>query len=113
MAAYPNYPISLDSSQDLESGYDDDFDQSGVQHSRLFHAKQYYSFRIYHNILLSDYTALLATYAAGPRDVYTLTYYSESPQPTYSVKFTAPPAIKTNHGKLYVEVEVRLRGFKD
>ena len=115
MANYPSYSISIDSTQDLESGIDDDYSQTGIQHSRIYHSQQYYRFEIIHpNLTLTEFNSLKSTYAAGPRDVYTLTYLDEgSPQTTYSVKFMQPPMITGNHGLNRFEVTVRLRGFKD
>ena len=115
MAAYPTYEITLDSTQELESGIDDDFSQSGIQHSRILHGKQYYRFSLVHIITRVQFASLLATYAAGPRDTYTLTYYDfgTSPLTTFSVKFVNPPMIRKNIGGSLVEVESNLRGFKD
>jgi len=114
MANYPSYTVSLESVPELESGIEDDFSQSGIQHSRLFHGKQYYRFAVTHpNVTQAQYDSLLATYAAGPRDTYTYTHYSTSPATTFSVKFTQPPMKTINHGGGRFQVVSYLRGFKD
>lgn len=115
MAAYPSYDIHLDSTQELESGVDDDFSQAGTQHSRILHSKQYYRFKLIHNITRTQFASLLATYEAGKRDTYTLSYYDygTSPVTTFSVKFISAPRITDNQGGERVEVQVNLRGFKD
>jgi hypothetical protein len=113
MAAYPSYDILLGSDKTEESGVDDDYSEAGTQHSRLFHSQPYYRFRLRHNITLDQFNSLKADYDAGRRAVRTLTYYSESPAATYSVKFTGPPQIKTNHGNDRLLVESPLRGTKD
>lgn len=115
MAAYPSYAISVDSRQELESGVDDDFSQTGTHHSRILHSQQYYRFTLFHDITRTQFASLLATYAAGKRDTYTLSYYDHgtSPETTFSVKFIAAPRITDNQGGERVRVEVRLRGFKD
>ena len=113
MAAYPSYSILLESDKDEESGVKDDYAESGTQHSRLFYSQPYYRFRLRHNLTLAQFNSLKVTFDAGRRDTYTLTYFDESPQATYSVKFTGPPQIKTNYGNGRFLVEVPLRGFKD
>jgi hypothetical protein len=113
MASYPAYPILLDSSQEPEDGYDDDFSQPGIQHSRLMHASQYYAFNLLHNLTMAEFNSLFATFTAGPRDTYTLTYHVESPAATYSVKFTDPPEVTRNHGNGRFTVVSRMRGTKD
>ena len=113
MAAYPSYAVILDSSQGLESGIDDDFAQAGSQHSRIFHSQQYYRYRLYHALTLAQFNSLLATYTAGKRDTYTLTYHAVSPAVTYSVKFTSPPEITSNIRPDIFLVEVNLRGYKN
>lgn len=113
MAAYPSYPILLTSSIQQESGIDDDFAQSGAQHSRIFHSQDYFRFTINHQLSLAQFNALKATYDAGQRAVYTLTYLTESPQVTYSVKFVDTPAIVSNAGNDRFIVRCLLRGFKD
>ena len=113
MAAYPSYSILLGSDKTEESGIKDDFAESGTQHSRLFHSQPYLRFRLLHNLTLAQFNSLAATYTAGRRDVYTLTYHTESPAVTYSVKFTGPPQIKTNYGGDRFLVDVPLRGTKD
>ena len=112
MANYPSYDILLDSRQELESGIDDDFSQPGIQHSRIFHSRQYYRFRLKHSLTTTQFNSFLVTYAAGPRDEYTLTYYS-SPAVTYTVKFLAPPEITENIGLGRVFVEAILRGYRN
>ena len=113
MAAYPSYPVLLDSTQELESGWSDSISPSGTLHSRQMHGQQYYRFSLAHHLTGTEFEALLATYAAGPRDVYTLTYRTESPVITYSVIFQDAPQIKTNIGGDKYSVGVELRGFKD
>ena len=113
MSAYPSHAIELTSSVEIESGIADDFAQSGSQHSRIFHSQAYYRFTLNHTLSLSQFNALHATYQAGPRDVYTLTYFDESPQATYSVKFISPPKITANLGLNRCGVVVQLRGTKD
>jgi len=113
MPSYPSLNIGLDSSQELESGIEDDFSQPGVQHSRLFHAQQYYRFRLVHTITMTQFNSLLATYAADKRSDFTLTYYNTSPVSTYTVRFLSPPSIRVNHGANNVEVESNLRGYKN
>ena len=112
MANYPAYSILLTSSQEQESGIDDDFSQGGAQHSRIFHSQAYYTFSLDHFLTLAQWNSLVATYAAGPRDVYTLTYHAESPAVTYSVKFTSPPVKVSNSGADYYFVTSKLRGTK-
>ncbi|MDB4312012.1 hypothetical protein N9937_01150 [bacterium] len=113
MANYPTYDILLTSSKvEEEDGIVDDYAQSGVQHSRIFYSQDYYLFSIDHALTLAEFNSLKATYDAGKRDVYTLTYYDESPIATYSVKFTRPPQITGNNGVSYY-VTSTLRGTKD
>jgi hypothetical protein len=113
MAAYPSHNILLDSSQELEQGIVDEYSEGGIQHSRTFHSQQYYRFTLLHSLTIAQFTSLLSTYAAGPRDFYTLTYHSVSPQVTYNVKFTAPPEIVDNFGNSRFKVEVHLRGYRN
>lgn len=113
MAAYPSYGVLLESSQDLESGYLDDLTESGVHYSRALHSTQYYRFTLVHNLTDAQFDSLLATYAAGPRDTYTLTYRSVSPAITYSVKFLDAPQIVANLGGGQYRVQTSLRGTKD
>lgn len=113
MAAYPSYGILLESSQDLEPSWRDSVSESGTLHSRQMRSTNYYRFVLNHNLTVAQYNALMTTYAAGPRDVYTLTYRNESPVVTYSVKFTAPPQITKNHGGGRYTVRVALRGTQD
>ena len=113
MAAYPSYDILLESEKKEEPGVTDDYSEAGTQHSRLFHSQPYYRFRLFHNITLAQFNSLKTTYDAGRRDTYTLTYFSESPAATYTVKFTGPPQINTNFGNDRLLVEAPLRGFKD
>ena len=98
---------------DPESGVSDDFTQGGQQHSRIFHSQAYYRWTLAHTLTRAQYNSLMATYTAGQRDTYTLTYFDESPVVTYSVKFIQPPAITANHGNDWFAVQVQLRGFKD
>ena len=113
MANYPAHDILLDSSQELESGWSDSISTSGTLHSRQMHGKQYYRFNLLHHLTGTEFETLLATYAAGPRDVYTLSYRTESPVITYSVQFQDAPQINTNIGGDKYECAVELRGFKD
>lgn len=115
MAAYPSLNIGLDSTQSLESSWRDDVSDSGTLHSRQLRSSQYYRFDLVHPALTAaEYASLQTTYAAGPRDTYTLTYrVDESPIVTYSVKFLAPPQITRNHGGDRYDVRVILRGTKD
>jgi hypothetical protein len=66
-----------------------------------------------HSLSGAEYESLLSTFNAGPRDIYTLSYRTESPLITYSVTFTGPPQIVRNVGGDRYEVRVPLRGFKD
>ena len=111
MANYPSYNILLDSTREEESGVEDDFSEAGTQHSRLFHSQPYYRFRLRHALTLAQWKALKVLYDAGRRDLFTLTYLAESPQVTYSVKFTAPPQIVQNLGLDNFIVESPLRGY--
>jgi len=115
MAAYPSYNIGLGSSQELEPSWQDDVSTAGTLHSRQMRSTQYYRFELLHNAMTAaNVNALLATYAAGPRDTYTLTYRQDtSPIETYSVKFIAPPQIVSNYGGGRHDVKVMLRGTKD
>lgn len=113
MANYPAYEILLGSSFEEESGVEDDFAQSGTQHSRLFHSQPYLRFNLLHQLTLAEWNSLRTTYAAGRRDTYTLTYFAESPVVTYSVKFTGPPVITGNIGLERFFVAVPLRGTRD
>ena len=113
MAVYPSYNILLTSSRTADDGIDDEFSQSGTQHSRTFYSATYYNFIIQHALTITQYKALKATFDAGKRADYTLTYLSESPQVTYTVKFTGSPQIVSNiKGDLFL-VEVPLRGTQD
>lgn len=113
MANYPSYPILIASRPERENGIQDDFAQSGSQHSRTFHSQQYYRFSVRHCLTQSQYDSLCATYDAGPRDEYTLTFYDVSPIVTYTVKFIGPPQIAENIGGNRYLVDVSLRGTKD
>ena len=112
MAAYPSYSILLESDKTEESGIKDDYAESGTQHSRLFYSQSYYRFKLRHHLTLAEFNSLNANFTAGRRDVYTLTYLTESPVVTYSVKFTGPPQIRTNYGNGRFLVDVPLRGTK-
>ena len=111
MANYPSHSILIGSAQTPESGIDDDFAQSGIQHSRIFHGQQYYRFRLIHSLTLTEWNSLFATYTAGPRDEYTFTYLAASPTVTYTVKFLEPPTITENFGLNRFEVRTFLRGY--
>jgi hypothetical protein len=114
MANYPAYNILISSSKaEDDSGIEDDYSQAGAQHSRIFFASSYYEFSIDHQLSLDEWDTLKALYDAGPRDVYTLTYYDESPIATYSVKFISPPQIVSNIGGNRFYVRSNLRGTKD
>jgi|GEM_PF-3858834 len=113
MAAYPSYDILLGSSIEEESGVEDDFAETGTMHSRLYHSEPFFRFQLQHALTLAQYNSLKATYTAGRRDVHTLTYFTESPQVTYSVQFTGPPVIVGNVGGDLYFVNVPLRGTKD
>lgn len=113
MAAYPSYTMLLGSSKEEESGIQDDYAPGGTQHSRIFYSQPYYTFRLIHQLTLAQFNALKTTYDAGQRDTYTLTYLTESPIQTYSVKFTGPPQIVENLGGNRFMVEVPLRGTAD
>jgi len=114
MAAYPSLSIGLQSTQTIEPSWRDDVSDSGTFHSRQLRSTQYYRFSLLHPAISeAEYASLLSTYAAGQRDVYTLTYREESPIATYSVQFIAPPQIVKNHGGGRFDVRVELRGSKD
>ena len=110
MAAYPSYGILLDSRMEPESKWRDDYTDAGTQHSRQLRSTQYLQFTLEHSMTLAEFRTLEATYQAGERDTYTLTYFTESPAVTYNVKFTAPPRIIDNVGGGRVRVRVNLRG---
>ena len=112
MANYPAYNILLESTKEEEAGIVDDYSQAGTQHSRTFYTG-YYRFMLVHQLSVTEFNSLKATYDAGPRDTYTLTYYSESPVATYSVKFTGPPQITQNLALNRMFVSVPLRGTRD
>jgi hypothetical protein len=115
MAAYPSYPIGLDSTQELEDQYEVDLDSSGGLHRRQFHSAQQYRFTLTHpGLTVTQWRSLLdTTYATDPTATHTLTYFVESPAVTYSVQFIGPPQIVTNHGNAKLDVRVVLRGTKD
>ena len=113
MAAYPSYPILLGSSSKPEKGWRDTTASSGSLHSRQLFGKDYFQFSLLHSMTKAEFRTLADLYDAGPRTVQTLSYLSESPLVTYSVTFTAPPAITVNHGGDRYTVAVNLRGFKD
>lgn len=113
MATYPSYGILLDSSYEPESEYEDDFSQSGIQHSRQLRSQTYYKFTIVHELTLAQWNTLIAFYDAGPRTAHTLTWFTESPEVTYSVKFTDKPEIRTNLGNNKFLARVMMRGTKN
>jgi hypothetical protein len=113
MAAYPSYPILLGSSSKPEKGWRDTTASSGSLHSRQLRGKDYFQFSLLHSMTGDEFRAVSDLHDAGPRTVQTLSYLSESPLVTYSVVFTAPPAITVNHGGDRYTVAVNLRGFKD
>lgn len=112
MANYPAYDILLDSTKEEEAGIVDDYSQAGTQHSRTFYTG-YYRFTLYHQLSVAQFNSFKATYDAGPRDTYTLTYYDESPVATYSVKFIGPPQITQNLALNRVFVSAQLRGTRN
>ena len=113
MANYPSYPILLGSTLDEEVGVLDDFSVAGTMHSRIVHSQSYYRMMLVHQLTRAEYNSLHATYLAGRRDTYTLTYFTESPLVTYSVQFTGPPVITQNLGADQFFVQVPLRGTRD
>jgi len=113
MANYPYTSHMLDSDINPESGVDDDFSQSGIQHSRIFHSAGYYRFRLLHSLTLTEYNTLRTFYDTYPRTFVTLSYFATSPSITYNVKFLSPPAIVENLGSNRLKVEVHLRGYKN
>lgn len=114
MAAYPALPVGIESMVEEESSYIDTFSVSGSQHSRLMRSSAYYEFTLIHPAITdAEYDSLRATYAAGPRSSYTLTYRAVSPQITYTVKFIEPPQIVKNHGGGRYDVKVKVRGTQD
>ena len=113
MAAYPSYGILLESSRESESKWRDTVSEAGSFHSRQLRSTEYLRFQLTHVMTTQDFRALETTYRAGERDTYTLTYFEESPQVTYSVKFTGPPQITKNHRGGLHTVKVSLRGTQD
>ena len=111
MAAYPSYGILLDSRMTPESKWRDDYSDAGTQHSRQLRSTQYIQFVLEHSMTVDEFRALEATYNAGERDDYTLTYFAESPAKTYTAKFTGPPRVIKNIGGNRVRVQVSLRGY--
>jgi hypothetical protein len=113
MANYPSYEILLVSVFEEESGVDDAYAQTGTQHSRLLHSQPYYRFNLGHQLTLAEWNSLRTLYTAGRRDPYTLTYFTESPQQSFTVKFTGPPVIIENIGADQFFVNVPLRGYRN
>ena len=113
MANYLAYDILLDSEQTPESGWDDKFSSAGTQHSRQLHGAQYWRFSLIHVLTTAEFNTLFADYTAGPKDVRTLSYLTESPIATYSVIYTDAPAIVRNITGGKHRVVSELRGFKD
>lgn len=113
MANYPSYDILLGSTREEDDGIQDDFGQGGTQHSRTFYSQSYFTFNLVHILTTAQIKSLRATYTANPRADYTLTFYDESPQQTYTVKFTGPPQITSNITPTLFRVEVPLRGTAD
>ena len=114
MAAYPTLPTGIESAQEEETSYLDTFSVAGTQHSRQMRSATYYQFTLLHPAITdAEYDSLRSTYAAGPRDTYTLTYRSVSPAVTYSIKFMEPPQIVRNHGGGRYDVRVKVRGTQD
>jgi len=112
MAALTTYGILLDSTRSRESGIEDDFSQSGQQHSRVFHSQAYYQFDIREYVTMAQFQTMEAAYEATPRATYTLTYYAVSPAVTYSVKYTTAPNISENLGGDKYIATRSLRGTK-
>lgn len=113
MANYPSYGILLESKQTYEPSWRDDISDAGQLHSRQMRSTDYIRFDIMHSMTTAEFRALRSTYAAGPRDTYTLSYHDESPAVTYSVTFIAPPQITRNLGGGRHKVKVALRGTQD
>jgi len=112
MADLTTYGILLGSSKSREPGIEDDFSQSGQQHSRVFHSQAYYEFELREYVTLAQFTAMEAEYEAAPRTTYTLTYYEVSPSVTYTVKYTEAPNISENLGGDKYIATRSLRGTK-
>ena len=113
MAAYPSYGILLDATRTTESKWRDDVSDTGTLHSRQMRSSEYIQFDLVHHLTTAQYRALMTSYNSGERADWTLTYFSESPAVTYTVKFIEPPNIIRNHGNGRHDVRVRLRGTQD
>ena len=113
MANYPSYNILLESSREPEPEYEDDFSQPGIQHSRQLRSAVYYKFSIVHHLTLAEFTTLDSFYQSNARADVTLTWFDESPQATYTVKFTAQPRITSNLGANKFMVTASCRGTRD
>jgi len=112
MAALTTYGILLDSTRSRESGIEDDFSQSGQQHSRVFHSQAYYVFQIREYVSMAQFQAMETEFESTPRATFTLTYYAVSPSVTYNVKYTTAPNISENlGGDKYIATRT-LRGTK-
>ena len=111
MASIPLYDISIDETPVPEQGIDDDFSQSGIQHSRILHTSQWFQFPFNHPSLTeAEFTALTDIYDAAPRGSHTFQFYSTSPQTIYTGTFLSRPAKTENHGLDRWRVEYRMRG---
>jgi len=109
MAAYPSFTIGIGSKSETVNDHANDFSESGPMHSRLFHDDQYYKFALVHpDMTGSNFDSLLATYAADPKVVHTLSYRGVS----YDVKFIKPPMIIQNLGNSRYLVRAELYGVK-
>jgi len=114
MTAYVNYNVLLQSSTSSDEGIQDDFSQSGIQHSIILRSQRYEIFEVQYHMDLVELTAIWALYDAGPRDSYTgFEYLETSPLSLYTVKFQHRPRIIANLGDNTFYVAVRLRGIPE
>lgn len=108
MSALPDYKILRQSSSELESGFEYDFADSGPQHSRGFHDRQYYRLTLVYRLTKAEWDTYLAHYKAEPTDEHTVTFEGDD----YVVEYTAPPQ-KEAAGNSMFNVIVSLRGYED
>lgn len=108
MSALPDYKILRQSTSDRESGFEDDFADSGPQHSRQFHDRQYERLTLVYRLTKDQWDTYDAHYQAEPRDEHTVTFEGDD----YVVKYTAPPQKEAAGNSLFF-VTVRVRGYKD
>jgi hypothetical protein len=113
MSNYPSYGLTLDSDIKPESEFEDDFSQSGIQHSRQFRSQTYYELDLVHVLTLAQFNTLTAFYEAEPRAEHTVVYHVESPAVTYTAKFTGKPHISRNLGGDKFKVVSPMRGTKN